>query len=114
MSQSRKYRGYASQRIVAEYMASNGWPFAESTGAGRSGTDVTGVPGIDVEVKARRNLNLTALISQMLERRVPGVFPMAVVRPDGAGPTTVGQWPAVVPLSDLLDLLHEAGYGEPT
>lgn len=112
MSQSRKYRGYASQRIVAEFMAGNGWPFAESTGAGRSGTDVTGVPGIDVEVKARRNLNLPALISQMSDRRVPGVFPMAVVRPDGAGPATVGQWPAVVPLSDLLDLLRQAGYGD--
>lgn len=112
MSQYRKHRGYATQRIVAQYMSEHGWPYAESTGAGRGGTDITGVPGIDVEVKARRNLNLTALINQLEERREPGVFPMAVVRPDGAGPTTVGQWPAVVPLSDLLALLQEAGYGD--
>ena len=35
-SQSRKHRGYRSQKVVAMYLAENGFPFAESTGAGRS------------------------------------------------------------------------------
>lgn len=26
MSQHRKHRGYASQRIVADYLATHGWP----------------------------------------------------------------------------------------
>ena len=41
-SQSRKHRGYRTQKLVAEYLAKRGFPFAESTGAGRSGTDITG------------------------------------------------------------------------
>ena len=50
-SQSRKHRGYRSQKVVAMYLAENGFPFAESTGAGRSGADITGVGKIDFEVK---------------------------------------------------------------
>jgi len=112
VSQHRKYRGYATQKIVAEYLAANGWPYAESTGAGRSGTDITGTPAIDWEVKARRNLNLVALIDQMRERQQDDVLSVAVVRPDGRGPATIADWPAVVPLSDLTVLLREAGYGD--
>jgi hypothetical protein len=48
-SQSRKHRGYASQRIVAERFREAGWPYAEPTGAGRQGTDVLGVVGIDIQ-----------------------------------------------------------------
>jgi hypothetical protein len=29
MTDLRKHRGYASQRIVADYLRSNGWPYAE-------------------------------------------------------------------------------------
>jgi hypothetical protein len=113
MSQHRKHRGYASQKIVAEYLAAHGFPYAESTGAGRTGTDITGTPGLDWEVKARRNLNLTGLIHQMRERSRDGVPSIAVVRPDGTGPATIADWPAVLPLSDLCDLLRDAGYGDP-
>jgi len=45
MTQHRKHRGYASQRIVADYFAANGWPYAEPVGAGRTGSDVTGMLG---------------------------------------------------------------------
>ena len=110
MSQHRKHRGYASQRYVAQYLKEHGFDFAESTGAGRSGTDITGTPGIDWEVKARRNLNLVALISQMLDRGDDDLH-IAVVRPDGKGPMTIEEWPAILPLSDLVVLLREAGYG---
>lgn len=113
MSQHRKQRGYDSQRIVAEYLRGHGFPFAESTGAGRSGSDVTGTPGLDWEVKARRNLNLVGLIDQLNERRLPGRLALGVVRPDGRGPATVADWPAVMPLQDLVVLVREAGYGHP-
>ena len=85
MTQHRKHRGYASQRIVAEYLAANGWPYAESTGAGRSGTDVTGCVGIDWEVKARRGLNISALMAQLGERSSEGLLGIGVIRPDGFG-----------------------------
>ena len=107
---SRKQRGYDSQRIVANYFKDNGWPFAEPVGAGRPGSDVTGIVGVDVEVKARRNLDITGTLRQQAERAVEGVLPLAVLRPDGFGPSRIGEWPCMVPLSVMVQLLREAGY----
>ena len=113
MSQHRKHRGYASQKIVARYLEDNGFPFAESTGAGRAGTDITGTPGIDWEVKARRGLVISELMKQLNDRAETGLLGVGVIRLDGQGPTTVAQWPAVICLADLVALLRAAGYGLP-
>ena len=113
MSQARKHRGYRSQRVVAERFADNGFPHAEPVGAGRAGSDIVGLVGIDVEVKARRDLNLVGLIKQLDARAKDGVLGIGVVRPDGMGETSVGMWPAVMCLDDLIALLRAAGYGTP-
>ena len=113
MSQSRKHRGYRSQRVVAERFAANGFPHAEPVGAGRAGTDILGLVGIDVEVKARRDLNLVGLMKQLDARAKDGILGIGVIRPDGMGETTVGMWPAVICLDDLIALLRAAGYGTP-
>lgn len=68
-SQSRKHRGYRSQKVLANYLTNNGFPFAESTGAGRSGSDITGCVGIDFEVKARTGFNPAAAIKQLKDRK---------------------------------------------
>lgn len=107
---SRKQRGYDSQRIVANFFKENGWPYAEPVGAGRAGSDVTGIVGVDVEVKARRNLDLTGTLKQQKDRVSDGVLPLAIVRPDGYGPSRIGEWPCVVPLSVMVQLLKDAGY----
>ena len=112
MSQHRKHRGYATQKIVANYLADHGWPFAESAGAGRQGTDVTGTVGIDWEVKARRGFPVTEAMNQAAERIAEGIIPVAVLRPDGFGPASIEKWPAIVPLKILVELLRDAGYGD--
>lgn len=109
MSQHRKHRGYASQRIVSDYLRA-WWPYTEPAGAGRQGTDVTGVVGVDIEVKARRELDLTGLTRQQTERAADGVITLGVIRPDGYGPARIAEWPAVMPLSVAVQLLREAGY----
>ena len=109
MSQHRKHRGMESQRVVAEYLR-QWWPYAEPAGAGRSGTAVLGLIGIDVEVKARRDLDPTGTLRQQMNRAKEGVIPVAVIRPDGYGPARIDEWPAVMPLSVLARLLKEAGY----
>jgi hypothetical protein len=99
--------------VVAERFADNGFPHAEPVGAGRAGSDIVGLVGIDVEVKARRDLNLVGLMKQLDARAKDGVLGIGVVRPDGMGETTVGMWPAVMCLDDLIALLRAAGYGTP-
>lgn len=110
-SQHRKHRGYQSQKLVAQYLAANGFPYAESAGAGRSGTDVTGVVGVDIEVKARRGFPISEAMKQQRNRAKNGVIPVAILRLDGSGPADIENWPAIVPLSVFVALLKEAGYG---
>jgi hypothetical protein len=109
-SQSRKHRGYKSQDILADKLVEEGWPYAKSTGAGRTGTDVTGTIGIDWEVKARKDFNPSAAIKQLKERGDGEILPIAVLRLNGQGPASIGDWPAVLRLDDLIRLLKEAGY----
>lgn len=110
-SQHRKHRGYKTQAIVADYLKQNGWAFAESTGAGRQGSDITGTPAIDWEVKAKTDFNPMEAIKQMQARSVDGVISVAVLRPNGWGEANVHNFPAVVPLSVMIQLLKDAGYG---
>ena len=113
VTSSRIARGYESQRIVAEYFREHGFPYAQPAGSGRSGTDITGVIGVDVEVKARRGIQVSAAMKQLRERQQDGLLPVAVLRLDGQGPSHIDDWPAIVPLSVLLDLLKAAGYDRP-
>lgn len=106
----RKARGYRSQRVVAEFFQRHGWPFAESTGAGRSGSDVTGMPGLACEVKARSDLQPLAWLKQA---EMNAGLPFVVFRPNGMGEESVGRWGVLLRLEVLTELLRGAGYGDP-
>ena len=82
MSQSRKYRGYRTQKVVADYLK-RWYPNAESTGAGRQGTDITGVP-FDIEVKARTGFAPLEAVKQ-LKLRESDKLGFVVLRMNGQG-----------------------------
>ena len=109
MSQSRKHRGYRTEKVVATYL-SRWWPHAVANGAGRSGKDVTGVP-FDIEVKARSAFQPKAWIDQVTKRGdVGGDLPIVVARMNGQG-EDASQYLAFMRLGDLVNLLLSAGYG---
>jgi hypothetical protein len=111
MSQSRKYRGYDTEKLVSRYLK-QWWPFALPTGAGRSGSDVTGVPYIDLEVKARADFSPKQWIDQVSKRTAAtGDLPVVVCRLNGQK-TEVGNYLAFLRFSDLVDLLVKAGYAK--
>lgn len=110
MSQSRKHRGYATQRIVADYLVEQGWQHALPVGAGRDGSDVTGIDGLDIEIKARTNLDLPALMRQLSERKKETGLGVGVLRLNGQGEKSVEQFVAVLTLADLVYLLKASGY----
>lgn len=112
-SRARKARGMATQAAVARWMATHGWPFAESTGAGRSGSDVLGTPGIALEVKARADLSPMAWLRQARAGSKPGDVAAVVFRPNGVGEASVAGWPVLLDLATFTDLLRAAGYGTP-
>lgn len=111
-SQSRKSRGLRSQKVVAEWFRDNGFIYAESAGAGRSGSDVTGVPGLNIEVKARRAFSPLAWLRQAHAAKLSGL-PFVVFRCDGQGEANVGEWGVLIRLDRFTDLLKEAGYFPP-
>ena len=110
MSQSRKHRGYATQRIVADYFRAQGWEHALSAGAGRSGTDITGIDGLDIEVKSRAKFDPKSVITQLAERRAETGLGVGVMRLNGQGEKSVEQFVAVLTLADLVYLLKASGY----
>lgn len=110
MTQARKHRGMRSQKVLADYYVSHGWPYAESTGAGRAGVDITGMPGLAPEVKARRNFEPVAWLKQA--DREAGV-PFVVFRPNGMGEANVGKWGVLMSVDEHTKLLRAAGYGDP-
>ena len=112
-SQHRKHRGYKSQDILATYLTKNGFPYALSAGAGREGTDVTGTPGIDWEVKARKGFSPAAVMKQLKERRNENVLPVAVLRLNGQGEASIGDWVVMLRTEDFVNLIRDAGYGDP-
>lgn len=130
-SAARRQRAHETETVTARWFAANGWPYAEPVGAGRDGTDVTGLPGLLVEVKARREFRPVEWLRQHALpvshghepqiRNGRGVIiqhgeplPFVVWRPDGMGPVAVGSWGVMMRLDDFTSLLHEAGYGTET
>jgi hypothetical protein len=101
-SQHRKYRGFATERLVADYLSSV-WEFA-SVGRGK-GKDIQGVP-FDCEVKARSGFQPKAVLAQIKARTSKsGELGFAVLRLNGQG-SDVREYAAIIRLEDLLPLLQ--------
>jgi hypothetical protein len=108
-SQSRKHRGYATQRIAADYVR-DVFPYVEPTGAGRQGRDLLSTPGVWFECKARRGFSPLAALKQA-KADAGSDLPVGILRMDGQGEKSVSEWVAVLRFEDLKRLLKEAGYG---
>ena len=108
-SQSRKYRGFSTERVVARYLSA-WWPHADiGRGAGK---DISHVP-FDVEVKARSSFQPKAWIDQVTKRASKtGDLPIVVSRLNGQGEKAPSEYLAFMRLGDLVDLLLKAGYGD--
>ena len=107
-------RGLALQNALAAWLRVHGWPHAESAGAGRNGTDVTGTPGVVWENKTAAEFSPLAFVrqAQASARSRDGLLPVVVYWPVGVGKTRTAVTLAIVPLGRLATLLREAGYGD--
>ena len=107
MSQnSRKHRGYRTERVVADYLRL--WWDGAVVGRG-NGRDIENVP-FDIEIKARTGLDVKGTLRQIEARtEESGLLGFAAFRLNGQGETP-GDYVAMLRLSDLVGLLLEAGY----
>lgn len=102
-SQHRKHRGYRTQKVVAEWLK-QWYPAAESTGAGRKGEDITGVP-FSIEIKARSDFSPLQWIKQA-ESNKNGKIAFVVSRCNGQA-ERAEEYLAFMRLGDLMNLLQE-------
>lgn len=106
MSQSRKHRGFRTERVVAEYLRRT-WEGA-SVGRG-NGRDILNVP-FDCEVKARTGLDVSGTLRQIETRTAKsGLLGFACFRLNGQG-ERAEDYVAMLRLRDLVELLEAAGY----
>jgi hypothetical protein len=106
MSQSRKHRGFRTERVVAEYLRR--WWEGAVVGRG-SGRDILNVP-FDCEVKARTGLDVKGTLRQIESRtKESGLVGFATFRLNGQG-ENAEEYVAMLRLGDLVELLLAAGY----
>ena len=105
-SQSRKHRGYKTQRVVAAYL-SQYFPYAQSVGAGAQGSDILNTP-FDIEVKARTGFNPSAVLKQLKDRAGERLG-FAVLRLNGQG-EQAGDYAVVIRLEDFMELVIRCKY----
>jgi hypothetical protein len=105
-SQSRKHRGFRTERVVAEYLKR--WWEGASVGRG-SGRDILNVP-FDCEVKARTGLDVLGTLRQIESRtKESGLLGFATFRLNGQG-EKAEEYVAMLRLGDLVELLVAAGF----
>ena len=109
-AKSRKDRGRATERLLAERWQGNGFaPNCYKVGAGESGNDILRVPGLAVEVKAKDTVSFPAALRQAVagNRRTLGAVPIVVARHNGQGEASIGEWTVTMSLRDFEKLWRE-------
>jgi hypothetical protein len=107
MSQSRKHRGYRTERVIESYLSQ--WWENASVGRG-AGKDIHNVP-FDCEIKARTEFQPLAWLKQVTKRAGGKELPFVVCRMNGQG-EDAAEYLAFMRFSDLVQLLLMSGYGD--
>ena len=105
-TQARKYRGFKTERVIAEYLQQ--WWAGAAVGRG-NGKDIVNVP-FDLEAKARSTFSPMEFLRQSRKRtEKTGELSMVVCRMNGQG-EDAAEYLAFLKFSDLVQLLVKAGY----
>ena len=117
-----KQKGTAAETALVRFLQGQGFPNAERRALGGGGFgedlgDITGIPALCMEVKNHKAYHIPAWIKETETERINAKadFGILVVKPVGVGLTSdkVGQWWGIMPMQQMMDLLRDAGYGDP-
>ena len=104
-----KQKGTAAETAVVAYLKEHGFPYAERralAGINDKG-DVSGVPGVVVEIKNCKRLELAAWIDELVAEMRNAAAPIGAVVHKRKGTTKVGEWYATMPVAVLVALLAD-------
>jgi hypothetical protein len=109
MVDHRVERGRATQEMLAARLRGLGLVYAASRPASLAGEDITGVPGMYIEVKAKERAEPLRWTRENAAK-AGRALPFVVWRARGQGPATLGEWVVMTRWADHEQLLGEAGY----
>ncbi|CAB4154308.1 hypothetical protein UFOVP629_44 [uncultured Caudovirales phage] len=119
MANPAKQKGTSFETLIRTYLNDNGFPIAHRTvlkGGGDTG-DINGIRNkenrqVAVQCKNQKAFSLSKWLNDTVEqaKNLKGALPALVVKRPGKGEKAVGDSYAVLRLSDLVELLKEAGY----
>ncbi len=100
--------------FAAHLRAATGWVYAEATGAGRNGRDITGTPGVAFEIKTaddfKRDFKPTLWVAQAKSNAGYAEPHPVIYLPRGIGAGNMGNSLFIVSTEWGLALLEGAGY----
>ena len=74
-----------------------------------AGSDIFGIPGVDIEIKATESNALISGLRQSIKRAPDAELNICVYRPRGMGETAVGDWIVSMTFAQFVQLMK--GYG---
>jgi hypothetical protein len=98
---SRKARGRRTEAVLVDRLKTL-FPNAMQVNSAASGADILNTPGLAIEVKARRGLDLPAWMRQAAKNAKPGEMPVLMTRLNGQGEESVEDWPVILRFGDFL------------
>lgn len=107
-----KMKGTMAESAVVSFLRTQGFPYAERLAlqGGKDRGDITGIPGICIEVKNTQTYTLSSWLREaMVEKENAGAdFAFVAAKPRLIGVTRVGMWMAAMMLSEFSRLCIQA------
>jgi hypothetical protein len=100
-------KGARAERAVVSWLRANGVPDARrySGADGHAPGDIDAFPAVVLEVKDCVKHDIPAWMRQAQQEAGPLRIPVVVVKPRGV--TNVGQWWAILPFHELVELVRD-------
>lgn len=112
MSESKR-KGTLAETAVVSFLRTAGFPYAERLAlqGNKDRGDVTGIPGVVVEVKNEQTYQFSSWLQEAgVEREsANAIYGIVVAKPRMVGTTRTDQWMAIMRLHEYVHLLAEAG-----
>lgn len=107
-----KRKGTSWESAIVDYLREHGWPHAErrALSGNRDRGDIAGLPGVVIEAKAAKALDLAGWTAEAEAERLNDGAALAAVWIKRRGRTSPGAAYVVLTGATFAELLREAGY----
>lgn len=114
MSNPAQAKGSGAERDVVKYLKINGFTYADRrlAGATLDKGDISGIPGVTIEIKNHTKMNLSGWVEELLVEMTNDKAWTGVVWHKRKGRGSPGDWYCTMPGHVYIDLLKRAINGE--